>query len=107
MPKTYLERRWGGGGENPEEKELRTAIAELATPDEEHPDCWLSDENGLTIAAHQNGKVVLENPETDEGPWHMKSQSADQIIELWRLLQVGDLEAIRRKPWQKGYGSSA
>jgi hypothetical protein len=104
MPKTFLERRWGGGGPNPKENDLRVALAELAEPDVEHPDCWLSDEAGWTVAAHQSGKVVLENPESDEGPWHMTGQTHDQIIELWRLLQLGDLAAIRQKPWLAGYG---
>jgi hypothetical protein len=104
---TYLERRWGGGGKNPSEKELRAALAELSTPDEEHPDCWLSDENGWTIAGHQSGKVVLENPESDEGPWHMKKKSPDEVLELWRLLQSGDITAIRAMPWLDGYGGAA
>jgi hypothetical protein len=100
---TCLERRWGGGGKNPKEVDLRAALAELAKPDEEHPDCWLSDENGWTIAAHQSGKVVLENPESDEGPWQMKNQTHESILDLWRLLQAGDIQAIRAKAWNAGY----
>ena len=88
---------------NPKEVDLRAALAELAKPDEEHPDCWLSDENGWTIAAHQSGKVVLENPESDEGPWHMKNQTHESILDLWRLLQAGDIQAIRAKAWNAGY----
>lgn len=101
---TYLERRWGGGGKDPKDDDLRQALAELAQPDEEHPDCWLSDETGWTIAAHTSGTVVLENPESDEGPWHMCGQSVDAIFGLWRLLQIGDLSAIRARPWKDGYG---
>lgn len=100
---THLERRWGGSGANPTEKALRAALAELAKPDNEHPDCWLSDENGWTIAAYESGKVVLENPETNEGPWHMKSQNPEAMLGLWRLLQAGDIDAIRSKPWHEGY----
>ena len=107
MPKTFLVRRWGGGCPNPEDADLRAALAELATPDAEHPDCWVSDETGWTISAHQSGKVVLENPESDEGPWHMTGQTHDQIMELWRLLQLGHLAAIRQRPWLAGYGGSS
>ena len=103
MKTTYLERRWGGGGKNPSQDDLREALSELKKDDPEHPDCWLSDEDNLTIAAHQNGKVVLENPETDEGPFHLKNQSPEDIIELWRLLQAGDVAAIKAKPWIDGY----
>ena len=60
---TYLETRWGGGGENPNEAEMVAALAELATPDPEHPDCWLSDENGWVVAAHEGGRIVFEDSE--------------------------------------------
>ena len=101
---THLERRWGGGGKNPKDEDLRGALGELRETDPEHPDCWLSDENGWTIAAHESGAIVLENVESGEGPWHMKSQTAEAVLELWRLLQAGDLVTIRAKPWIEGYG---
>ena len=75
----------------------------MATPDQEHPDCWLSDEDGWALSAHQSGNVVLENAETGEGPWHMKKVNQDKIIELWQLLQAGGLDAIREQPWINGY----
>lgn len=106
MPKTLLERRWSGGIQNPKGKRLRAALAELTKLNGEHPDCWLSDEMGWTIAAFQSGKVVLENPESDEGPWHIKRQSHDQIIKVWRRLQAGDIAGIRQMPWKAGYGVS-
>jgi hypothetical protein len=99
---THLQRRWGGG-QDPTEDELRAALAELETPDAEHPDCWLSTEDGWTVAAHCSGTVVLENVETGEGPWHMASQSSDAVLELWRQLQAGDLDGIRDRPWLPGY----
>jgi hypothetical protein len=101
---THLERRWGGGGKNPRYEDLVAALAELKKPDQEHPDCWLSDEDGWTIAAHESGLVVLENPELDEGPWHIENQTAEAVLELWRLLQAGNIAAIRAKPWLEGYG---
>lgn len=107
MKRTYLERRWGGGGTNPKEEELRAALAELVTPDQEHPDCWLSDEDGWTIAAHESGVVVFENVESSDGPWHMKNQNSEAILVLWRLLQSGAIDAIRAKPWLGGYGRTS
>jgi len=103
MKTTYLERRWGGGGRNPTEAELREALAELEQEDAEHPDCWLSDENNLTISAYHGGKVVLENPETGEGPQHLKDQTPEDILKLWLFLQDGDLTGIRSKTWKEGY----
>jgi hypothetical protein len=104
---TYLERRWGGGGKNPDESQLRAALAELDIPDNEHPDCWLSDENGWVISAYQSGFVVLENLNSGEGPWHIADQERAAILELWRLLQAGNLEAVRANPWLEGYRPKA
>lgn len=107
MTKTFLARRWCGSVQNPNRKKLRAALAELSKLDGEHPDCWLSDEMGWTVAAFQSGKVVLENSESDEGPWHMMSQSNDQILKVWRRLQAGDIAGIRQMHWQAGYGGSS
>lgn len=106
MAKTFLERRWGGGGQNPNEEEMRAALAELSKRDDEHPDCWLSDEEGWTVAAHQSGKIVLENVESGDGPWHLPAQTHAQVLRFWQLLQSGDVEAIRSQPWREGYGQS-
>ena len=103
MKTTYLEKRWGGGGKKPSQDELLEALADLKKDDPEHPDCWVVDEDNLAISAHQNGKVIMENVETDDGPSHMDDQRPEDIIELWRLLQAGDIAAIRAKPWIAGY----
>jgi hypothetical protein len=100
---THIERRWGGSGQNPTEDELRAALAELATRDDEHPDCWLSSDDGWTITASQDGKVTLENVETGEGPWHMRNQTHEAVLALWGLLQAGELERIQELAWLEGY----
>jgi hypothetical protein len=105
MPRTVLETRWGGGPENPTIDEMQSALAELTTPDPEHPDCWLSDESGLTIAAHEGGKVVLENPESDAGPRYLKCVPPEIVLQLWLALQAGDLDAIQKHGWLDGYGN--
>ena len=105
MPSTHLNKRWGGGGKNPTVEEMLSALAELLTPDPEHPDCWLSDESGWTVAAHQSGTVVLENIESGEGPWHIPAVDRQFVLELWQALQRGDLTAVREHKWQEGYGT--
>src|SRR5687768_1121264 len=106
MSQTSLQRRWGGGGDDPTEAEMRSALAELDVHDPEHPDCWLSHYSGWSISAFGSGLVVLENLESGEGPWHMRSQTKEQVLALWRLLQSGDIPAIRSKSWLEGYGSN-
>jgi hypothetical protein len=84
---------------------MRSALAELDSHDPEHPDCWLSDDIGWSIAAFESGLVTLENLESGDGPWHMKGQTREVVLELWKLLQAGNIAAIRSKGWLEGYGS--
>ncbi|MGI8906396.1 MAG: DUF3592 domain-containing protein [Candidatus Sumerlaeaceae bacterium] len=99
---TYLVTRWGESLENPEDPQLRAAIAELDADDPEHPDCWLSDDAGWTLSAVQGGSVVLENVETGEGPWHLPHASHDDVLNLWRALRAGELEDILNRRWLGG-----
>ncbi|RBP46568.1 hypothetical protein DES53_102959 [Roseimicrobium gellanilyticum] len=100
---TYLQKRWSGSVTNPSESDMRTALAELSTHDPEHPDCWLSDENGWTISTNEAGTIVLENAETDEGPWHIPNSDTDMVLTLWKHLSAGEMELVRSHPWKSGY----
>jgi hypothetical protein len=100
---TYLQRRWGGDAKNPSEQDLLNAIRELNADDQEHPDCSLSDEDSWCIAAYQSGRIVLENVETGEGPWHIPDPEQKLIMNLWRQLQEGKMDLIRTLPWKEGY----
>jgi hypothetical protein len=102
---TYLQTRWGGSGKDPSESELQAALAELATPDPEHPDCWLIDENGWSISAFDTGLVVFENVETDEGPWHMPNCTSKLMLALWNHLKAGELDKVKTHAWREGYSS--
>ena len=65
---TILEKRWGGSIRDPHREELEAALEELVVDDAEHPDCWLSDENGWAISAFGSALVILQDAETREGP---------------------------------------
>src|SRR5262245_60782144 len=58
---TGLETRWGGGPDNPTIEEMRAALAELDTPDVEHPSTWLSDDDGWTVDVYESGLVILSH----------------------------------------------
>jgi hypothetical protein len=83
---TGLETRWGGGSENPTVEEMRAALAELDTPDTEHPNTWLSDDEGWTVDVHED-EVICER----------EGVSRDQSLELWLLLQQGRRDEIRQR----------
>lgn len=83
MSSTYLNKRWGETAFDPTDEEMRSALDELDKPDPEHPDCWLSDEAGWSIAALETGLLVLENVETGEGPWHIPRIDREIVIELF------------------------
>jgi hypothetical protein len=99
----YLTKRWGKTIANPHENDLVNALEELKPPDPEHPDCWLADENGWTISAFQSGRVILENAETGEGPWHLRGIRQTDIMRLWSLLASGKLDEIKQFHWVTGY----
>jgi hypothetical protein len=104
MAHTTLTFRWGDSCDDPTDEQMRAALAELDTPDSEHPDCWLSDESEWSIAAFESGLVVLERFASDDETWHLKGQDRDQVLELWRLLRAGNLTEIRKRNWLRGYG---
>jgi hypothetical protein len=100
----HLTKRWGEGVANPCESDLLSALDELKQSDPEHPDCWVSDEGGWSLSAHEGGLVVLENIETDEGPWHMRGVKPETVLQYWQMLIRGDIALLRALSWKGGYG---
>ncbi len=94
-----LVKRWGEEIENPTEDDLHAALAELSTPDQEHPDTWLIDENEYAISVFVNGLVIFGNVETGEEFSLAKPATHQEVLQLWRLLQQGDLQAIWQERW--------
>jgi hypothetical protein len=91
---TGLVTRWGGGQDNPTIEEMRAALAELDTPDMEHPSTWLVDDDGWIVAVDESGLVRFEHKFEDicERPGFTR----DEALELWLLLQQGKRDEIRQ-----------
>ena len=87
--------RWGGGPENPTVEEMRIALAELDTPDEEHPNTWLTDDDGWTVDVYEGGLVIFSHD--DETICQKNGVSQAETLELWLLLQRGRRDEIRRR----------
>ena len=92
---TGLETRWGGGPENPTVEEMRAALAELDTPDMEHPNTWLSDDEGWTVDVYESGLVIFSHE--DEVICERQGVARGQSLELWLLLQQGRRDEIRQR----------
>jgi hypothetical protein len=59
------------------------------------------------VSAFGSGLVIFENVETREGPWHMSELTRHQVLELWKLLDTGDIDSLKKYPWKSGYGGRA
>lgn len=95
MVDTGLETRWGGGPENPTIEEMRAALAELDTPDEEHPSTWLSDDDRWIVDVYESGLVIFLH-QTEE-VCQRRGVSRDEALELWILLQQARRDEIRQR----------
>lgn len=84
---------------------MRKLLDSLATEDPEHPDVSLTHESGWCLAASAGGSLVFENVETGEGPWHMRSVDAQQVLDCWRALADGHHDVLSTLAWLDGYGN--
>jgi hypothetical protein len=90
-----LETRWGGGPENPTVEEMRAALAELDTPDMEHPSTWLVDDDEWIVDVYESGLVIFSH--ASEEICQRRGVSRDEALELWLLLQKGKHDEIRQR----------
>ena len=97
---TGLETRWGGGPENPTVEEMRAALAELDTSDIEHPNTWLSDDDGWTVDVYESGLVIFSHESEDI--CERRDVTRDEALELWLLLQQGRREEIKQRLSEPG-----
>ena len=72
---------------------------------QEYPDVSVTHETGWCVSAYATGITVLENVQTNEGPWHICGAPQDYVLSLWRLLAEGNIDQVRSGDWQPGYGS--
>ena len=88
-------REWGGGQRNPTIDEMRAALTELDTPDEEHPDTWLEDDSGRVVIAYESGLVIFADSRTEI--CRRQGVTRDEALQLWLLLQRGRHDEIRQR----------
>lgn len=92
---TGLQFRWGDSQENPTIEEMRAALAELDTPDLEHPSTGLSDDDGWTVDVYESSLVMFGHQFEDI--CERRGVTRDEALELWLLLQQGKRDEIKRR----------
>ena len=63
MTPLSLQTRTGNVIDAPTRSDLRRVLAALAAHDPEHPDAWLSNADGWTVAVEEGGTVRLTDPD--------------------------------------------
>lgn len=84
---------------------MRALLESLSVNDPEHPDVSLSHESEWSISVFSSGLVVLENPEANAGPFHMRGIAHNRVLELWEMLAVGRTAELLSLPWLPGYSA--
>lgn len=92
---TGLVTRWGSGEENPTVEDLRAALKELDSPDMEHPNTWLSDNDGWTVDVYESGLVIFSHE--SEVICQRRGVTRDQALDVWLLLQQGRRDEIKQR----------
>jgi hypothetical protein len=97
--------RMGASIRRPDLQTMRSLLASVFANDPEHPYVSLTDEEGWGMSYGFSRTLILENAETDEGPWHMKEVTPEQALGFWVLLSNGQLAELRSSGWVEGYGN--
>lgn len=92
---TGLETRWGSGPDNPTREQMLAALAELDTPDQEHPNTFLTDDDGWMVDVYETGLVIFSHQYEDI--CERENVTRDEALELWLLLQQGKHDDIKQK----------
>jgi hypothetical protein len=100
--KYHVVTRWGSSEDQPNENRMREILEELEQSDPEHPDTWLTHEDGWTLSIYESGLVIWENMESPNEPRHQVCVSREKALDLWLKLSRGEVTAIHREPWRPG-----
>jgi hypothetical protein len=73
---------------------MMAALAELDTPDPEHPNTWLSDDDGWTVDVYETGLVIFSHQFEDI--CERKNVTREDALELWLLLQQAKHDDIKK-----------
>lgn len=90
-----LETRWSGSISRPTEADITKALTELEKSDPEHPNTWLTNEDGDVLEAFEDFTVRLYNLDIPEKALTSKKLPLSKIQQLWLLFAKGDVEKVK------------
>jgi hypothetical protein len=61
----------------------------------EHPNTWLSDDDGWTVDVYEGGLVIFSHEDEDIG--ERRGVTREEALEFWLLLQQGRRDEIRHR----------
>ena len=85
-------------------EKLESLVNELDHADGEHTDISVSDESGWTLSAFASGLLIWENVEEDDEPRHMRGLARTDVLQHFKTLVEGNVDALDALPWSPGYG---
>lgn len=103
-PTYFMTHRWGAQTRDFPLDLLDKFYDELLKEDDEHPDLSLQHESSWVLSAFPSGLVVYENVEGEGAPQHMKNQTKEDVVRLWRCLAAGEFDVLNGENWLDGYG---
>jgi hypothetical protein len=102
----FVQDRFGNKIFRPTEMQMEQLLASLDWGgDPTHPEVSLIHQSGWSISVYPGGGVILKNTTSGNDPWHMRSKSSAQILQLWALLAAGELDQLGKAGWSPGAGA--
>src|SRR5687767_12958255 len=98
----HVVKRWGDSVDEPDEEQMREALHELGTGDAEHPACWLTRDDGLTLSVSEGGRVCYDDLSGSPKPRHINGVAREKALQMGRQLIAGDIAALEREAWLPG-----
>ena len=92
--RTYLAKQ-GIEYQDPSTGEVLSILEELETPGTEYLNIQLHDDDGWKLDVYENGFVEFYNGE-EAKRLIKKNVTHEEVIQMWRLLQGGDRDRIKK-----------
>ena len=97
--KNYLQRAWSDAVDNIKIDEVKEAILETQTMDDEHGAFWVGvfDEEETVLETHKDMKLIAVFNGNDEGAITRQANNWNEVLFFYELLLRGDFDQLSTK----------